>query len=197
MIPDQRTTDGTRRVPRQCACCGAAFTVSASRIKRGRGTYCSVACRFRDQRQATTARFWEKADTSAGPDACWPWREHRNRDGYGGVTVGGRHHYAHRVAYERTIGPIPPGLVIDHLCRNPSCVNPAHMEPVTILTNTLRGKRRGPLRHPLTHCKYGHPFDDANTRFRMRPEGQMWRQCRACEERRDHARRAARTAVVV
>jgi hypothetical protein len=46
---------------------------------------------------------------------------------------------AHRFAYELLVGPIPEGLVIDHLCRNRRCVNPAHLEPVTAEENWRRG----------------------------------------------------------
>lgn len=67
-------------------------------------------------------------------DECWPWLGVKNQKGYGMVSDwlkfnGSR--LAHRLTYEYLIGPIPDGLVIDHLCRNPGCVNPYHMEPVT------------------------------------------------------------------
>lgn len=50
-----------------------------------------------------------------------------------------RGHSAHRVAYELTHGSAPEGLVIDHLCRNRLCCNPAHLEAVTGLENVRRG----------------------------------------------------------
>lgn len=71
---------------------------------------------------------------------CWLWLGEINRNGYGRVWVSGKRLMAHRHLYERLVGPIPEGLVLDHLCRNRSCCNPAHMDPVTVRVNTLRGE---------------------------------------------------------
>jgi len=62
-----------------------------------------------------------------------------NKNGYFRVTIARQHFYAHRLAYERARGPIPDGLVIDHLCRNRWCCNPDHLEAVTNEENILRG----------------------------------------------------------
>lgn len=70
-------------------------------------------------------------------DGCWEWTGAKTAAGYGQFTR--RKEYAHRHAYEDLVGPIPEGLVIDHLCRNPSCVNPDHLEPVTQRENIRRG----------------------------------------------------------
>lgn len=84
-----------------------------------------------------------------GPDyivdpetGCWNWQHAKTALGYGQVTrPGGRGMVcAHRMVYERDRGPVPAGLELDHLCRNPSCVNPAHLEPVTHLENVHRGR---------------------------------------------------------
>lgn len=85
---------------------------------------------------------------------------------------------AHRIAYEIVIGPIPDGLVIDHLCRIPACVNPAHLEPVTSRENVLRGKVSA-LRES-DYCRNGHPVNAENSYMR---DGR-WRCCRACARRR-------------
>lgn len=66
---------------------------------------------------------------------CWIWRAGMGAAGYGMNNS----RAAHRVMYERHKGPIPDGLVLDHLCRNPPCVNPDHLEPVTPGENTRRG----------------------------------------------------------
>ena len=74
-------------------------------------------------------------------DGCWEWLGAKGRGGYGLVKVNGRMRSAHRVLYECFIGPIAEGLQIDHLCRNKSCVKPAHLEAVTPRENTLRALR--------------------------------------------------------
>lgn len=81
-------------------------------------------------------RFWAMVDRGPG---CWVWRGARKQLGYGLYRVGAKLKQAHRVAYELMVGPIPDGLVLDHLCRNPECVNPAHLEPVTHQENIRRG----------------------------------------------------------
>ncbi len=71
---------------------------------------------------------------------CWVWVARLNRNGYGRLHHGGCERMAHRLSYEVHVGPIPDGLLLDHLCRVRCCVNPAHLEPVTHRENTLRGK---------------------------------------------------------
>lgn len=68
---------------------------------------------------------------------CWIWQLAKDQWGYGRVGGG----LAHRLMYEERNGPIPDGLEIDHLCRQPSCVNPDHLEPVLHLENVRRGAR--------------------------------------------------------
>ncbi|OGR27289.1 MAG: hypothetical protein A2139_07850 [Desulfobacca sp. RBG_16_60_12] len=70
---------------------------------------------------------------------CWLWQGEINRNGYGRVWVNGKRLMAHRVTYEAFHGPIAPGLVLDHLCKNRQCCNPDHLEPVTVRENTIRG----------------------------------------------------------
>lgn len=83
-------------------------------------------------------RFWAKVDKT---DACWLWTGGHNGLGYGRFQLGrrGRLVYAHRYSYELAKGAIPDDLVIDHLCRTSACVNPDHLEPVTIRENHMRG----------------------------------------------------------
>lgn len=83
-------------------------------------------------------RLWEKVDKTGD---CWLWtRSLTIGNRYGGLSVDGRMRPAHRVAYELTVGPIPDGLELDHLCRNTRCVRPAHLEPVTHRENMRRGQ---------------------------------------------------------
>lgn len=70
-------------------------------------------------------------------DGCWLWLGAINRDGYGRFNVGGRCIGAHRFAYEREHGKLPPGTVLRHSCDNPACCNPAHLAPGTHRDNQL------------------------------------------------------------
>lgn len=72
------------------------------------------------------------------PGGCWLWTGSKDRKGYGRVQVAGVHTNAHREVFKAHGGVIPDGMQLDHLCRNPGCVNPEHMEPVTILENVRR-----------------------------------------------------------
>lgn len=133
--------------------------------------------------------FLPRVDSSGGMLACWPWTGRLDRHGYGEHVqkIQKKQHLwrAHRVAYELLVGPIPEGLQLDHLCRNRACVNPAHLEPVTVRENL----RRSPLTYQgRTHCKYGHPLSGDN--LYVTPQGR--RGCRTCIQRREKARRGRR-----
>ena len=104
-------------------------------------------------------RFWGKVDKN-GPTGCWLWTASITRSGYGHFRIGSKLHPAHRVAYELSIGQIPEGLQLDHLCRVRRCVNPKHLEPVTNQENCLRGDN---AQRRKTHCPKGHPYDVKNT----------------------------------
>lgn len=102
---------------------------------------------------------------------CIEWEGYRDKHGYGRRYLNGRAVAAHRAAWEAVNGPIPAGLVIDHLCRNPPCINPEHLEPVTSAENTKRGREA-----TKTHCKSGHPFAGNNLVIRFNGR----RDCREC-----------------
>ena len=93
------------------------------------------------------------------PEECWEWPG-VPRKGYGRIGIGGRIIPAHRYAYEQIVGPIPEGLVLDHLCRNKVCVNPRHLEPVTNRENVLRGDAAHV--HNTGRCKNGHSVEGAD-----------------------------------
>src|SRR5690242_3990108 len=100
-------------------------------------------------------RFWSKVDKSG---FCWLWTASVDHDGYGRFVVDGKTCKAHRIAYTLSIGPIPDGLTIDHLCRNKRCVNPAHLEAVSQKENNHRGTSPSALNIQKTHCIRGHAF---------------------------------------
>ena len=107
-------------------------------------------------------------------DGCWQWTGSIDRNGYGSFWFNKTMALAHRVSYELKVGPIPEGMQLDHLCRNRSCVNPAHLEPVTARENT----HRSPITFAnKTHCPKGHAYDEANTYVRP-SDGR--RRCRTC-----------------
>lgn len=125
------------------------------------------------------------ARVTVSETGCWTWTGPLSK-GYG------RHRgqLAHRVSYEMHVGPIPEGLTIDHTCHNSDqtcdggetcehrrCVNPAHLEAVPMVVNSLRGKSLNAKNARKTHCSKGHPFDEENTLYV--PGG---RRCRICRD---------------
>jgi len=86
-------------------------------------------------------RFLSYVLAPSSENGCMEWSGHRNADGYGIASYDSGQVRAHRAAYELWEGAIPEGLVLDHLCRNPGCVRPDHLEPVTTAENIRRGVR--------------------------------------------------------
>ena len=93
---------------------------------------------------------------------------------------------AHRFSYELHVGPIPTGLTLDHLCRNTLCVNPAHLEPVTMRENILRGYSPSANGARATHCPHGHPYNERNTGI-TKTNGARF--CRTCHNQRVNDRK--------
>ncbi len=72
---------------------------------------------------------------------CWTWVGVRDPDGYGRVSIDGHMIQAHRAVFQLFHGPIAEHLQVDHLCMNRSCVQPLHLEPVTLGENNHRRDR--------------------------------------------------------
>ena len=80
-------------------------------------------------------RFWPKVWVT---ESCWEWQGHIASNGYGRFRVGDENRLAHRCSYEFFTGRLPEGLTLDHLCSNKRCVNPDHLEAVTLVENLRR-----------------------------------------------------------
>lgn len=129
-----------------------------------------------NQRGPWPERFWKKVEKSNG---CWEWTASKDPHGYGTVRNDKKTLGAHRVSYELIVGKIPDGLDLDHLCRNPGCVNPAHLEPVTHRENVRRGNA-GLHCAIKTHCPHRHEYTPENTA--IYDDG--LRRCRECRRLR-------------
>lgn len=126
-------------------------------------------------------RFWSKVNKT---ETCWLWTAHTDKDGYGIYRAERKNWRVHRLTYEDVNGPIPIGLVIDHLCRTRNCVRPSHLEATTAPDNVRRGFVL------QTHCSKEHEYTASNTGKQSNGR----RYCRQCERDRNKARRAYLTA---
>lgn len=85
--------------------------------------------------KATYETFWAQVNKTTG---CWYWTGRLTRKGYGEFSHDGIRQRAHRFSWEEENGPIPGGLVIDHLCFTKSCVRPSHCDVTTVEINSRR-----------------------------------------------------------
>lgn len=159
-----------------CACgCGEA-------VKHKRRMYSAIG----HHRRKSPVEY--AIDQESG---CWIWQRAIDGKGYGQMRVKGKMRRAHRVLFERVNGPIAPSMTLDHLCRNRPCVNPAHLESVTMRENILRGNSTSAQNAIKTHCPQGHPYSPDNTWVHTKRGTRICKQCRAEYETR---KRYARTA---
>lgn len=139
-------------------------------------------------------------------NGCWFWLGRPTPQGYAMTWFRGKSVKAHRAVYITMKGAVPDGLGLDHLCHNADltcsggptclhrrCVNPDHLEPVSILPNIRRSKNTNAGK---TRCHRGHPFDEGNTLIVKTPWGDVGRQCRTCSRERAAIYRA-RTPLIV
>ena len=118
--------------------------------------------------------FWAKVEKT---DTHWLWTGAHQSRGYGSFAIAGKTYQAHRLAYETAYGPIPDGLTIDHLCRVPSCVNPEHLEAVSLAENNRSGAA---AQWANGFCRMGHRIADVGLYETTRRDGRIRRECQEC-----------------
>lgn len=153
---------------RQCIICGRE-NVRRSRLRRFGPTI----------KPTEIERFWKfvREDAETG---CWLWVGSRMKFGHGQMRANGRTMLAHRFAWNVVAGrEFTEGLELDHLCRNPGCVNPAHLEEVDHRTNLLRGVGVPAINAAKVSCIHGHPLSGGNLVVEQGKSGPQ-RRCRIC-----------------
>jgi len=133
-------------------------------------------------------RFWRFVG-QVDENGCWPWVGSLNFGGYGQFWFNGEWGMAHKYSYSVHQHQIPIGLTIDHICRNRGCVNPAHMEVVSMRENIIRGVGPTAVNSRKTHCPKGHEYTNGNTLVNKK-SGK--RQCRTCGKVAGYKRRGTR-----
>lgn len=129
-----------------------------------------------------------QAKTRQRETGCIEWTGALTSTGYGSFYAApGEYIPAHRWAYTQSKGEIPKGMQLDHLCRNRSCVNPDHLEPVTVRENLLRGNTVTARNRAVTHCPAGHEYTPENTYVAPGSPGN--RHCKTCIHSRSLARK--------
>lgn len=141
--------------------------------------------------------FWDYVDIK-GDDDCWEWQRGKHSHGYGLVANPWRdldgerqQEYAHRASYQSIFGKIPTGMHTDHICRNVACVNPMHLEVVSMAENIWRSPTApSSVNRRATHCVNGHEFNEENTYWRLerRSVSGRTRMCRQCGRDRNRQR---------
>jgi hypothetical protein len=118
---------------------------------------------------------------SVNTNGCWEWTAFIDKHGYGMCGFAGKMRRAHVVAYMLFVGPFPAGMVTNHLCYNRKCVNPEHIEAVTVMENNQKKQTQANRNTYKLFCKRGHLFDDDNTIIDKKTNA---RKCRACHNAR-------------
>ena len=179
--PSRRTLEVSAPMPSNPIC-----SLPDCNRPRKVGYYCNQcyrAVRGQYAARTTVERFWEKVTKT---ETCWLWTGGHTRESYPQFWDGKRV-LAHRWAYQQFVGPIPPGLHLDHVrergCTSTLCVRLSHLEPVTPRENTMRSNGITAINARKTHCAHGHKYTPET--LHMSRTGH--RQCRACWKMRREA----------
>lgn len=154
----------------RCAECGDIFST--------KGCYC-------ERKERAKNRLLK--DTFVTETGCWEWTKCKHHHGYADMSLlrrGKRIRLGHVIAYIVFIGEIPDGMELDHTCKNKTCVNPWHVEPVPHVLNVQRGRSMITLLDTLI-CKRGHQLT-----LNEIGESKSQYYCRICQRLRDRKRRA-------
>lgn len=119
---------------------------------------------------------------------CWIWQDALNGiNGYGRFWNGSREQYAHRFSYETYKKRIPEGFTIHHKCLNKQCVNPEHLEAMSLGDNLRQPDHFIGQQILQTHCKRNHEFTPENTYYQA---GTNKRSCIICRNMSDKKHKA-------
>jgi len=122
-------------------------------------------------------RFLNYVENYSDVNTCWLWK-HTKLNGYGLFYVNGKSCYAHRWLYVECFGEIPEHLVLDHLCNVRACVNPQHMEPVSLRENTRRGSVNRRNKPWEGFCKHGHEKTPETLYINPKTNARACRKCK-------------------
>lgn len=176
--PPSATTSHSRPIETWCWTCQRPLIRQYKGASRYPGHhYCSRACWNTAHALRQMHRIWSQV---AQDGECWIWQGTRDALGYARLKMRRHSDLLHRAIYVMTRGPIPEHLVLDHRCRRPPCLNPAHLEPVPQRVNVFRGQSPIAKNRQKTHCPQGHAYTPENT-WISRTGG---RGCRACNRER-------------
>lgn len=192
-MPRHKSTSPGPNPSGLCQCgCGQPTKIARCSDKRY-GSVIGQPCSYINGHHRRLSYLEWKEEDRGYVTPCWIWQRGKSSNGYGtAMGQSGKTTTAHRVIYERVVGPVPKGLVLDHLCRQKDCVNPSHTEPVTDKENIERGVMPAMLAHKNGTCLRGHPLTGKN--LHIFPNGR--RSCRVCldaeNQRTRERRRVAR-----
>lgn len=128
-----------------------------------------------------------------GDNNCWQWLLAKSSCGYGQMKCKGETKsglgMSHRVYYRLLFGKIEEKMTIDHLCRNRACINPSHLEIVTLKENNLRGFAPPALNAKKEFCPRGHRYAGYNLSISNCGKGRLCRKCKTCARERAREKR--------